>query len=286
MNIVIFGIDLWTYIAFVLGGVVFSIFTIIIASTLSPGLTTWIYAGIRNLPIVWYVFQDGFSVFRAMKKKAGSMIFNANKPDEFLDKSMIDNRPVTLLHGKRIQVRVDASAIPIDPTEDADTQRVMDHIQENKELYPLLSKFKDHQEFVVFGGLGHEPQTARELLARHCRVETQYIENGKIVSRPEDDITKELSEKVDKYVAELELLRKNVEFLPRRGVYVDLNRVVNATQLRIASQILKRYRAEIEAFYRAKYAGVDGGALWKGLLLGGGGGLIVGAVAAWFLKGG
>jgi hypothetical protein len=59
---------------------------------------------------------------------------------------------------------------------------------------------------------------------------------------------------------------------------------VDATQLRIASQILKRYRAEIEALYRARYGGIEN-SIWKGALIGGAVGLMAGAIGVKLIAG-
>jgi gas vesicle protein len=174
--------------------------------------------------------------------------------------------------------------MPNSPDELAEVQRILDHIDENQELYPLLSKL---QEYEVFGALGHDPQTAREVLAQNCQVETEYVDDktGMVVKRDEDEIRAEIAQKVDAILAEAETLKRNVKYLPRRSVYVDLPRTVDATQLRVASQILKRYRAEIENLFRARYGGAQD-SLWKGLLIGGGIGAAAGAIGLKLLGGG
>jgi hypothetical protein len=67
-------------------------------------------------------------------------------------------------------------------------------------------------------------------------------------------------------------------------VFVDLARCVDATQLRIASQILKRYRAEVEALYRAKFGGAQD-SLWKGLAIGAAIGAVASAIAVKLIGG-
>lgn len=267
--------------AFILGGLLFSMFTVFMVNAFVPGVFAWIRSGFSRMPIVLNCWMDGWAQYKIMKKKHGSLVFNATTPDEFIDRSMMDNKPMTSLHGKRIMVRVEASAVPNTPDELAEIQRVLDHVDENKNIYPLLSQLQD---FELFGALGHEPQTTRELLARHCQVEKEYMKDGQKVERDDKEIATLIAEGVDKYLAEIDLLKKNLRFTPRRAVYVDLARAVAATQLRIASQILKRYRAEIEALYRAKYAG-GGDTLWKGLAIGGFVGLLAGAAGMKFLGG-
>jgi hypothetical protein len=226
--------------------------------------------------------MDGWMSYRVMKKSSGSMVFNSGTDDEFIDRSLIDKRPMATLHGKRVMVRVTASAMPNTPDELAEIQRVLDHIDENEHLYPNL---KNLQEFEVFGAMGHDPQTARELMAQNCQVETTFLDkDGVVKDRPQVEVDKEVKDKVDAIFAEVELLKNNVKFLPRRSVFVDLARCVDATQLRIASQILKRYRAEVEALYRAKFGGAAD-SLWKGLAIGAALGLIIGAVGTKLLGG-
>jgi hypothetical protein len=209
------------------------------------------------------------------------MVFNPGR-DEFVDRSTVDKKPMATLHGHRIMIRVTASAVPTTADELSEIQRVLDHMDENQDLYPELSKL---QEYEVFGALGHDPQTARELLAQRCQVETEYLDqSGKVVQRPSEEVAAEVAHKVDVLIAEVNTLRRNIKFLPRRSVFVDLARCVDATQLRIASQILKRYRAEIESLYRAKYGGVEN-TMWKGIVIGGAIGLIVGAVGVKLIGG-
>jgi hypothetical protein len=277
----VFGIDVLIIAAFLLGGVLFSLVSVMMINSFVPGTMTWVRSGFTRAPIVLNCWMDGWAQYKTVKKKPGSMVFNATTPDESIDRSMVDNKPMTSLHGKRIMIRVEASAVPNTPDELAEIQRVIDHVEENKHLYPLLSELQD---FELFGALGHDPQTARELLARHCQVEREYMEGNVKIERNADEIAKLIAEGVDKHMAEVDLLKKNLRFTPRRAVYVDLSRAVMATQLRIASQILKRYRAEIEALYRAKYAG-GGDTLWKGLAIGGFIGLLAGAAGMKFLGG-
>jgi hypothetical protein len=277
----VFGIDVLIIAAFLLGGVLFSLVSVMMINSFVPGTMTWVRSGFTRVPIVLNCWMDGWAEYKTVKKKQGSMVFNATTPDESIDRSMVDNKPMTSLHGKRIMIRVEASAVPNTPDELAEIQRVIDHVEENKHLYPLLSELQD---FELFGALGHDPQTARELLARHCQVEREYMEGNVKIERNADEIAKLIAQGVDKYMAEVDLLKKNLRFTPRRAVYVDLSRAVMATQLRIASQILKRYRAEIEALYRAKYAG-GGDTLWKGLAIGGFIGLLAGAAGMKFLGG-
>jgi hypothetical protein len=277
----VFGIDVLIIAAFLLGGVLFSLVSVMMINSFVPGTMTWVRSGFTRVPIVLNCWMDGWAEYKTVKKKQGSMVFNATTPDESIDRSMVDNKPMTSLHGKRIMIRVEASAVPNTPDELAEIQRVIDHVEENKHLYPLLSELQD---FELFGALGHDPQTARELLARHCQVEREYMEGNVKIERNADEIAKLIAEGVDKHMAEVDLLKKNLRFTPRRAVYVDLSRAVMATQLRIASQILKRYRAEIEALYRAKYAG-GGDTLWKGLAIGGFIGLLAGAAGMKFLGG-
>jgi hypothetical protein len=281
LSLNVFGIDLMLIASFLLGGVLSSVFTVMIVNSFAPGVVPWLRAGIGRVPIVLNCWMDGWAQYRTMKKKPGSLVFNAATSDEFIDRSMMDNKPMTSLHGKRIMIRVEASAVPNTPDEVGEIQRILDHVDENKGLYPLLSELQD---FEMFGALGHDPQTARELLARHCQVEREYMQNGEKLERDDKEIAEMIAEGVDKYMAEADLMKKNLRFLPRRAVYVDLARAVSATQLRIASQILKRYRAEIEALYRAKYGG-GGDTLWKGLAIGGFVGLLAGAAGMKFLGG-
>jgi hypothetical protein len=277
----IMGIDLLVVAAFLLGGVLFSVITIMMVNSFVPGAMTWVRSGLSRAPIVLNCWMDGWAQYKTIRKKPGSLVFNPTTPDEFIDRSMVDNKPMTSLHGKRIMIRVEASAVPNTPDEFAEIQRVMDHVEENKDIYPLLSALQD---FELFGALGHDPQTARELLARHCQVEREYMDGDQKIERSNEEIAKLIAAGVEKYLAEVDLLKKNLRFTPRRAVYVDLSRAVMATQLRIASQILKRYRAEIEALYRAKYAG-GGDTLWKGLAIGGFIGLLAGAAGMKFLGG-
>lgn len=277
----IFGFDIMVLFAFILGGAMFSFLTVVLAGGLVPGMTSWIFSGLMKVPVVMNVWMDGYSVYRTIKKKPGSMVYDATKPTEFIDRTMVDNKPMTLLHGKRVMFRVEASAIPMTPDEIGEIQRILDHVKENEEKYSLLSQLKD---FELFGALGHDPQTVREHMARHCQVEKEYIQNGKKIERSTDDIASDIATGVDKYVAEIDMLKADIKFLPRRSVYVDLPKAVQATQLPIASQILKRYRAEIEALYRAKYANA-GDSMFKGIIIGGVVGLIAGAVAVKLLAG-
>jgi hypothetical protein len=248
-----------------------------------PGYLTWIFSGLQGgLPVVLNSYMDGWMSYKTMKKDKGSMVFNAGTDDEFLDRSVIDKKPMATLDGKRVMIRVTASAMPNSPDELADIQRVLDHIDENESLYPNL---KNLQEFEVFGAMGHDPQTARELMAQNCQVETTYIDkDGVVKERPQDEVDKEVRDKVDAIFKEIELLKQNIKFLPRRSVFVDLARCVDATQLRIASQILKRYRAEVEALYRAKFGGAQD-SLWKGLAIGAAIGAVASAIAVKLIGG-
>lgn len=248
-----------------------------------PGFLTWIMSGLQGgLPTVLNSYMDGWMEYKVMKKQSGSMVFNQGTDNEFLDRSVIDKKPMATLHGHRVMIRVTASALPNSPDEIAEIQRVLDHLDENPDKYPALSKL---QEYEVFGALGHDPQTARELLEQNCQVETKTIDkDGNVVERPIEEINADIQDKINAILKEVDLLRKNVKYLPRHSVFVDLARCVDATQLRIASQILKRYRAEIEALYRAKYGGVEN-SIWKGLMIGGAVGLAVGGIAVKLIGG-
>lgn len=267
---------LFWLILVVVGVIVGWVTEAIIANSKVPGYLTWIINGFKGAPLVVIKsYMDGWMTYTGANKKSGSMVFNAGTDNEFLDRSVIDKKPMATLDGHRVMILVAASAVPNSMDEFAEIQRVIDHIDENPDKYPLLSKL---QEYEVFGALGHDPQTARELMAQNCQVETTFTDSDGVVKpRPKDEVDKEVREKVDAIFAEVDLLIKNIKFLPRHSVYVDLARCVDATQLRIASQILKRYRAEIESLYRAKFGGAAD-SIWKGLMIGGAIGLIVGAV--------
>jgi hypothetical protein len=246
-----------------------------------PGLGTWIMASMKNLPVVLSSYMDGYAEYKVMKKESGSLIFNGDTTEEFIDRSMIDKKPMASLHGHRIMYRVTASAVPNSPDELSDIQRVLDHIDENQDQYPLLSKL---QEYEIFGAIGHDPQTVRELLAVRCQVEKEYIVNDKVEERDPEAIKFDVAKGVEAYMLEVDRLKRNLKFLPRQSVFVDLARCVDATQLRIASQILKRYRAEIEALYRARYGGIEN-SIWKGALIGGAVGLMAGAIGVKLIAG-
>lgn len=279
------GLDLvglaFNLVFVLIGAILGAVALILYARTRVPGLWTWLVAGMNGLPVVFQSYMDGWCEYRVMKKQPGSMVFNGDTQEEFLDRSAIDKKPMAQLDGHRIMFRVSASAVPSSPDELSDIQRVLDHLDKNAEQYPLLRTLQDYE---VFGCLGHDPQTVRELLANHCQVETEYIEGDKVVVREAEDVLLDIAKRVDAYLAEVEKLKRNLKFLPRKAVFVDLARCVDATQLRIASQILKRYRAEIEAMYRAKYGGVEN-SMWKGIVIGGAVGLIAGGIAVKLISG-
>lgn len=252
-------------ITLVIGALIGTVGLLLFERSRVPGVWIWLVSSIQNLPVAINAYMDGWSEYKAMKKEPGSLVFNSGGPDEFIDRSMVDNRPMQMLHGHRVMVRVSASAIPNTFDELGEIQRVIDHIDENVALYPRLSKLP---EFEWFASIGEEPQIVREIMTKHCMVEKEYVENNKKVTRSDEEVNLLVATQVDAYMAEIELLKRNLKWVPRRSVFVDLARCVNATQLRIASQILKRYRAEIEAFYRAKY-GNQASEFWKGAVMGG-----------------
>lgn len=264
-------------IGFILCFIIYTLY----ANRVVPGFWQWAKAGITNTLVVLNSYMDGYGEYRTAKKEPGSMIMNINKPDEFLDRSVVDKKPMAMLHGHRYMIRVTATNMPSSPDEYADTQRILDHIDENAARYPLLSKLQDYE---IFEALGEDQQTARELLAVHCQVETEYLVEGVVTKRPDNDVAREIKDNVDKYMAELAELRKHITWIPRRSVFVDLARCIDATQQRYASQIFKRYRTEMMQYLRAQYGGIEN-SLWKGVAMGGAVGAVAGAIAATVLGG-
>ncbi len=256
----------------------------IAANHVVPGFLTWIMSAIMgNLPVMLSSDNDGWMDYKLLRKDSGSISFNSGTNNEMLDRTVIDKMPLQTLCGHRIMVRCNASAIPNSPNGELDDiQRVLDHIDENPKLYPAL---KDMQEFEIFGLLGHDPQTAQELMTYRCQVPVEVVgKDGKVIKRDESEVKAEIAGKVDDIMKQAEILKNNLKYLPRHSVYVDIARCIDATQQRLSSQILKRYRAEVEAQFRAKFGGAEN-SLWKGLAIGGGLGLIVGSIAVMLIKG-
>jgi hypothetical protein len=252
--------------------VITAIFYTLIASKLVPGFWTWIrnFNG-RGLTTI-YAFKDGLMEYRNAKTRPGNMIVNIGKPDEFIDQSTVERTPMSLLHNKRVMFCSSDSYMPQNQEIDADIQRVLDHLDKNHDKYPNIINL---QEYEVFECMYEDKQTAREIIQKHCNVETEYLEGNEVKQRDPKMVEVEVKKQVDACMAEIEQLSKDIKYLPKYPVFVDKARVLDATAQRYASQIFKRYKAEILNYVRAQYGGLEN-SLYKGIVIG----LIIGVVGA------
>ncbi len=233
-----------------------------------PGAKTWAEAARKHLPVMLMAWMDGYLEYQVISKEAsGDVIFNKGESNETLDRSVFDKKPMQMLEGERILIRASASVSPHALDELAEVQRTVEHVKNNPDTYPLLSKLKD---FEIMGVLGHDPQTVRELMGYHSRVQQEYYDEktGKLEKRTKEEVDKMEAEKVEAYMKEVDLFRKNVKFDWKRDIWLDIGKAVDATMLPFAVNAWKAVRSELEKYFQGAYEPQQN-EFWKGALLGG-----------------
>jgi hypothetical protein len=230
----------------IVGGIVFSILTFIVSHFWHKSKIVFYdaQASTNTTPII-DIFGDNYAeIDKGEKSLHGSILYNANTPQETVDTSVIDNKPSLNIGGKRYLVKVRLSPINIDPKDAAFAQLVINYFDAHRSEYPLLAKLQDYE---WGGAITHDPKTSREVLMKFCIVEPTWVDKDGREHKRTDAEIKALQEKnVQGYVDEITKLVNSIQ----KEVYIDWARVVNFTQCKIRSAALRQLWAEMEKLVR------------------------------------
>lgn len=258
-------------IALLFGCILGAILLLFIISAKVPGIFVWLG---KNTPII-SVWSDGFGeIIAGVKKARSGLIFNLGSNNEIIDPAVLPEvKPSLRLAGRRVLIRYKGSSTASSVSEIAAVQGVLEHVDKNRDEYPLLSGLKDYE---IMGAISHDPQTLRELAEKYCSVTKVVMVDGIEKELTDEEIKKAHGDKLKAYVAEADKLKVNCRFVPVREMFLDVARAVAATQLPITAFILKSYRREIAESVQSKQDGWDIGTIAIGACIG----LAVGLILA------
>jgi hypothetical protein len=243
-----------------------------------PGKLVWLKSGVTPIINVW---SDGLAeIIEGTKKAKSGLIFNLGSNNEIVDPAVTPEvKPSIRLSGRRVLIRWKGSSLTNAVGEVASIDAVLNHVQNNRDEYPLLSKFLGAKEFWIMGAISHDAITVRELYTRYCIPNKTYIdEDGNEKEYSKTELKKAQDDRLNEYMAEVEKLKSNLKYVPAREAFIDVARAVAATMVPINAFILKSYRREIEASVKSKNDGWDIGTLAIGALCGFAGGIILAKV--------
>jgi uncharacterized membrane protein YhdT len=153
-----------------------------------------------------------------------------------------------------------AATMPLQPG--GETQLIMNHYDQPG-IYPTLHQLGLYDHEWMFA-LRNDLPIIKEMISSKCTIEKQEPD--------EKDASKLVTKKVvdekllNDAMEEIKQNRLNVGYVPKRDVFVDIPRVVNATQLTFAPFVLKNITAIITAIittqFERKYQGLKGIPIW------------------------
>jgi hypothetical protein len=272
-------------VGFVIGFMVGAILRMFMVLSKVPGKLIWLKGNVT--PIMNIQSDGGAEVIEGKKQARSGLIFNLGSNNEVVDPAVTPEiKPVLRLNGRKVLLRWKNSALTNTIDEAGSIDTILRHVTDNTDLYPRLSRLLGPKDFWIMGALSHDSVTEAELLQRYCIPKKGKVDDkgAPIIDEKTKKQAEYTAEEIDKlkqnelaeWMKEVELLRHNVKFVPRKEIYVDFARAIAATMVPINAFILKSYRREIEASVKNKQQGWDLGTLATGALLG----LVMGLILA------
>lgn len=229
----------------------------------TPGADVFNSAQKNGTTPILDAFGDSYAQWvEGEKSVSGSVLINHGTDTETIDQTVIDRAPSLLIGGIRSLIRCRMSAATMPLTDAGHTQLVMDHYDQPG-IYPTLHKLGLYDHEWMFT-LRNDLPIIKEMISSKCIIEKAVPDEKDpqklVIARVIDEtLLKEAMDEVDQF-------RKNVSYVPKRDVFIDVPRVVNSTQLVFAPFVLKNITAIITAIitsqFERKYQGLKGIPIW------------------------
>jgi hypothetical protein len=264
---------LWYVLVFLIGCVFSAPVMAALFMIFDPNLLTWVSSTLFNRTPIIEVSGDGPArLLTVGKHKPSQTTFNADTPSELADPAQFAERDNSMFFGgKRVLFRFKGSALPMSPKAMDGPDLILKHVDENKDKYPNISQMAD---FEIMELVSADPVTLSEIITRNCVCSPDVVVEGVEKKLTQEEKDKKVSNLKKDFRLEVEALKHNITYVPRRDHYLNIQRVVTAVQQTVTPVFLNNFRHEVEAGKAVETKGLDFGCIAIGGIIG-----IVGGVA-------